>query len=154
MPATGAYNATVAALVESNGGRNNIEVIPMWALFDGKNSTTGGFFSPCRTPAGHFTNSMVGTESSCDQYPALSKSGAIEEVSASGGYMLSQCSLPFASPGHLRGLTLQEPFKSTEIEPQSFHVQFNEHMAVRLLSSLQTSLSIWASHDPRGKRCG
>ena len=29
------------------------------------------------------------------------------EVSASGAYMAAQSALPFANPGHLRGLTLQ-----------------------------------------------
>lgn len=36
--------------------------------------------------------------------------GAIAEVSASGAYMVAQCALPWASPGHLRGLTLQRLF--------------------------------------------
>ncbi len=111
LPATSAYNGTVDAMIRHNGGRQNIDTIKMWALNVGKGASTWGFFAPCTTSDGAFTTSMVGTGEPCNQFPALNATdGSVEEVSASGGYMLSQCSLPFASPGHMRGLTLQRLF--------------------------------------------
>ena len=77
---------------------------------------------------------MVGTGGPCDQFAAMAPGGdTIEEVSASGGYMLSQCSLPFAAPGHLRGLTLQRTFaKDLELgAPNLFVSSFNEHIGGR-----------------------
>jgi hypothetical protein len=111
LPATSAYNATVDAMIRHNGGRQNIDTVKMWALSVGKGSSTWGFFAPCTKADGAFTTSMVGTGEPCNQFPAVNATdGSVEEGSASGGYMLSQCSLPFASPGHLRGLTLQRLF--------------------------------------------
>jgi hypothetical protein len=47
----------------------------------------------------------------CNQFSSINSTGQVDEVSASSAYMLSQCALPFASPGHMRGLTLQRLFK-------------------------------------------
>ena len=134
LPATSAYNASVDRLIQSNGGRDNIDTIKMWALSVGKGSSTWGFFSPCTQPDGKFTTSMVGTGRPCEQFAAMGPGGdAVEEVSASGGYMLTQCSLPFAAPGHLRGLTLQRTFaKVLEVgAPNLFVSSFNEHIGGR-----------------------
>eukprot|EP00947_MAST-08B_sp_MAST-8B-sp1_P001965 g1965.t1 len=141
LPQRSDYNETVAQLIRSNGGRNDIDVVGMWALSVGKGSTAWGFFAPCTTPAGAFTTSMVGVDDDCNQFPALTSAsssgggggGVVEEISASGGYMLNQCSLPFASPGHLRGLTLQRLFKQV-LEagaPNLFVSSFNEHFGGR-----------------------
>ena len=86
LPATTAYNATIDALIQSNGGRDNIDTIKMWALSVGKGSSTWGFFSPCTQSDGSFTTSMVGT-GPCNQFPAMD-GDTIVEVSASGGYMV------------------------------------------------------------------
>ena len=50
-----------------------------------------------------------------------------------GGYMLSQCSLPFASPGHMRGLVMQRLFKKIlEQSPENVFISsFNEHIGGR-----------------------
>ena len=66
-------------------------------------------FSAYDTPSGGFTTSQIGTGGDCNQYSS-SKNGKVDEISASGGYMLTQCSLPFASPGH-SGLVMQRLFK-------------------------------------------
>jgi len=134
LPATSAYNATVDAMIRHNGGRQNIDTVKMWALSVGKGSSTWGFFAPCTKADGAFTTSMVGTGEPCNQFPAVNATdGSVEEISASGGYMLSQCSLPFASPGHLRGLTLQRLFAQVlhAGAPHLFVSSFNEHIGGR-----------------------
>jgi len=57
-----------------------------------------------------YTTSML-NDDECNQFVSINSTGQVDEVSASSAYMLSQCSLPFASPGHMRGLTLQRLFK-------------------------------------------
>ncbi len=51
LPYAGAncYDAGERALIESNGGLNNVITIPMWALFGQSAYSQGayGFFSPC-----------------------------------------------------------------------------------------------------------
>ena len=110
LPYAGAncYNADEATLIASNGGRNDVRTINMWALFGPAPMRAGawGFFSPCTAANGAYTTSMVGV-GACNQDATLDPAtGAVAEVSASGGYMVSQCALPFAAPGHMRGLTL------------------------------------------------
>ena len=156
LPATGAYNATVDAMIQSNGGRNNIDTVKMWALNVVKGSNTWGFFSPCTTPSGHFTTSMVGVGADCNQFPAMSKDQKeIVEVTASGGYMLSQCSLPFASPGHLRGLTLSRLFKKVlDVgAPELFMSSFNEHIGGRQRPAFtsETAFNMGLPKDPQSK---
>ena len=89
-PTTNAYNETVDAMIQRNGGRDNVETIKMWALNVGEGSTTWGFFSPCTTATKKFTTSMVGTNRDCNQFPAIGKDkpSSIAEVTASGSYML------------------------------------------------------------------
>ena len=145
LPATNSYNETVDAMIQSNGGKNNIETVKMWA-FVGKGSTTWGFFAPCTTSKGTFTTSMVGTNSDCNQFPAMKPNitgGKVAEISASGSYMLTQCSLPFASPGHLRGLTLSRLFKEVlEVgAPQLFMSSFNEHIGGRQAPAFQSEIA-------------
>jgi hypothetical protein len=133
-------NDTVNAMIASNGGRNDVEVLKMWALFGEANYDDGswGFFSPCLlSDEVTYTTSMVGDDSylsDCDQYVTLNTTnGEAEVVSASGSYMLSQSALPFASPGKLRGLTMQRLFKkvlSTKA-PELFISSFNEHIGGR-----------------------
>ena len=98
---------------------------------------------------------MVGTNSDCNQFPAMAPNSGmgyrtnnfsnpgIDEVSASGGYMLSQCSLPFASPGHLRGLTLARLFKKVlEVgAPELFMSSFNEHIGGRQAPAFKSEIA-------------
>lgn len=112
------YNETVNKMIASNGGRDNIEVIPMWAFQSEQRYRSGswGFFSPCQTVSTkdgklHMTTSIVG-EGDCNQRATLDpKTKEITEISASGAYMLAQCSLPWASPGKLRYVQPQKRYK-------------------------------------------
>ena len=66
------------------------------------------------------------------------------EVSASGAYMSAQCALPFASPGHLRGLTLQRLFKKVlDVgAPHLFMSSFNELIGGRQKSAYAANTAI------------
>jgi len=63
---------------------------------------------------------------------------------ANGGYMMAQSSLPFANPGHLRGLTLQRSFKKVlEVgPPHLFMASFNEHTGGRQASAVPANTGI------------
>jgi hypothetical protein len=94
-----------------------------------------GFFSPCTAAANpnQYTTSMVG-EGPCNQFPTRDPTtGEVVEVTASGGYMVSQTGLPLASPGHMRGLTLQRLFQQVLATgaPNLFMSSFNEHIGGR-----------------------
>lgn len=58
-------------------------------------------------------------------------------LSASGAYMAAQSALPFANPGHLRGLTLQRLFKKVLATgaPHLFMSSFNGTCAADITSS-------------------
>lgn len=133
------YDAGTVALIEANGGRHDVVVIPMWALFgDGGGGPwlqgVWSFFSPCVDAKGDFTTSIAASPP-CNQFTTArnNSAGALMEATASGGYMLSQCALPFASPGHLRGLTLAKLFEKILAlrPPQVFLSSFNEHIGGR-----------------------
>eukprot|EP01043_Picozoa_sp_COSAG02_P062775 COSAG02_NODE_8745_length_2457_cov_1.449109_2_plen_430_part_00 len=117
-------NASFVSLLESNGGRNDIKVISMWAISAQYWAGVWDFFTFCHAPcdglntsaAGRaklcLTTSMVNVPD-CNQNPSTASSGsdAPYEITASGGYMMAQSALPGANPGHLRGLTTQRLFK-------------------------------------------
>lgn len=88
------YDAGVEQQIRSNGGRNDVTTIRMWALFgpDSYKSGSWGFFSPCVSSekANSYTTSMI-DEPSCNQYESLNSStGQPVAISASTSYMLSQ----------------------------------------------------------------
>lgn len=153
---TQCYDPSVEAAIASNGGRNDIKVIRMWALF-GKptfDAGTWGFFSPCTAGSDptRFTTSMVG-EPACNQNPTLGPDGRPMELTASGSYMLSQCALPFAAPGHMRGLTLQRLFQRVLDQhlPHLFVSSFNEHVCDRkdrnrVVAGISSSLCLPCLH--------
>jgi hypothetical protein len=152
------FSESERLLIESNGGRNDVKVIPMWALFgDGGGGPwrqgVWGFFSPCVDSKGDFTTSMVGDNvGPCSQWPTLTNgSSAVEEVSASGGYMLSQCALPFASPGHMRGLTVARLFERVleQGAPHLFMSSFNEYIGGRQApaSAAKIAFNMGLPHD-------
>jgi hypothetical protein len=140
VPHSGAkcYDAGEAALIAKNGGRDDVVVIPMWALFgDGGgpawNEGVWGFFSPCVDANGHFTTSMIDA-GECDQFSTQANgTNTTIELSASGGYMTSQCALPFAAPGHMRGLTAARLFEKVLATgaPHLFVSSFNEFIGGR-----------------------
>lgn len=59
-------------LIEANGGRNDIEVLSMWAMMGNSTFAQGvwGFFSGCIGADGGMTTSMVGTGRPCNQVGA------------------------------------------------------------------------------------
>ena len=91
------------------------------------------------------TTSMVDVPD-CNQNPSAGYGGkpATFEITANGGYMMAQSSLPFANPGHLRGLTLQRSFKKVlEVgPPHLFMASFNEHTGGRQASSVPANTGI------------
>jgi len=86
---------------------------------------------------------MIGP-ATCNQWPTLDPQGRPIELSASSSYMLSQTSLPFASPGHMRGLTLHRLFQSvlTAKLPNLFVSSFNEHIGGRQQSAYNSKIAI------------
>jgi hypothetical protein len=145
IPDNGNFNQTVSNLIETNGGLHDISIIKVWALFgsDKYHNGTWGFFSPCiDAKTNSYTTSMVGV-SDCNQYSSNNTKNQIVEISASGGYMLSQCALPFASPGHMRGLTLQRLFqKVLKVgAKQLFMSSFNEFIGGRQKAAYSSNVA-------------
>lgn len=140
VPHAGAncFDANEAALIASNGGRDDVVVIPMWALFGNGGGPAWyegvwGYFSPCVDATGKFTTSMVGV-GACDQYSTQANgTNTTVEVSASGSYMVAQCALPYAAPGKLRGLTLARLFEKVLAAgaPNLFTSSFNAFIGGR-----------------------
>ena len=137
LPYAGAncWDVGEAALIRANGGRNDVQTIPMWALFGKPAYEQGayGFFSPCTTPGGAYTTSMVDA-GPCNQFSTKQNgTNTTIEISASGGYMVSQCALPGAAPGHMRGLTVARLFERILVEkpPHVFFSSFNEYIGGR-----------------------
>ena len=89
---------------------------------------------------------MVGDNVGPCNQDATYKNGTSEviEVSASGGYMTSQCALPFASPGHLRGLTVSRLFEKVLATgaPHLFMSSFNEHIGGRQAPAYGAKIAI------------
>ena len=148
VPDNGSMNATVNALIAANvgGAGGEIDVVSMWAMMGGTHHDPDmwAYFSACRLPSGAGTTSMIGGGApgfgDCNQ----SETVAPREVSASGGYMLAQCALPWASPGHMRGLTLQRLFQKVLAvgAPDLFLSSFNEHIGGRQAPSQAAEVAI------------
>jgi len=95
---------------------------------------------------------MVG-EGPCNQYPTTDPTtGQVVEVTASGGYMVSQTGLPLASPGHMRGLTLQRLFDQVLATgaPNLFMSSFNEHIGGRQAPATGSNLGFNQVRKGRG----
>lgn len=106
-------DAGLVAQIESNGGRNNVIVQEMWALFDPALYPQGrwAFESPC-TAGGQYTTSVMGGgrgATGCGQYLTTNSSlGSVIGVSPS--YQLSYGSVPFSAAGKFDGLTFKRQF--------------------------------------------
>jgi len=103
------------ALVESNGGRNDIVVQVMWALMPEASYAAGewAFMSPCIDPATHgYTTSVMGMgrgATGCGQrFTYNSSLGSALAISPS--FQLSYGSVPFSAAGKFEGLTLKRQF--------------------------------------------
>ena len=121
------------ALVEANGGRHDVAVTRMWAQIGEGAFAAGewGFFSPC-LDNNVSTTSIVGAPA-CAQRVTTAPGGAVIAVTASTGYMLAASGLPYAAPGHLRGLTLARQFEAVlALRPPAVLLSsFNEHTGGR-----------------------
>ncbi len=110
---------TVQGLVESNGGRNNIVVQTMWALFDPAEYVTQGlwgFMTPCTAEDNkgnlQYTTSVVGRDrgaTGCGQF-VTQNSTLGSCISVSPSYQLSYGSVPFSAAGKFDGLTFKRTF--------------------------------------------
>jgi len=122
------------ALIEANSGRHDVAVTLMWAQIGAGAFGAGewGFFSPC-TDGGVSTSSVVDAPACAQHVTSATPGGAIVEVTASTGYMLSASGLPYAAPGHLRGLTLARQFEAVLAAraPALLLSSFNEHTGGR-----------------------
>jgi len=129
--------------IKSNGGRNDVMTIKMWALFGSAKYTEGdwAFFSHCVTSSGTYTTSIVGN-AACNQYYSVNN-GKISSISASHSYMVSQSGLAFASSGHFRGLTLAKLFQEILVKssPHLFLSSFNEHIGGRQVPSYKANIA-------------
>lgn len=150
---TPAYNnASLVSQIEANGGRNDVLVRSMWAFLKPGDYSDGtwAFFSLCLTEENIPTTSMV-DENTCNQMETIMGNGK-SEISSSGGYMISQGSLPFGSPGHLRGLTVQRTFEKI-LDKKPSHIfmsSFNEHIGGRQQSAYgaNTAINMGLPNDP------
>jgi hypothetical protein len=163
----GYKNASFVSLLESNGGRNDVKVISMWAMTAEYWTGVWDFFTFCLAPCSQTslgdsaegslcsTTSMVDVPD-CNQHPsAANTSSPPYEMTASGGYMVAQSALPFANPGHLRGLTTARLFKKVlEVgAPHLFMSSFNEHTGGRQRSSYtaNTAINMGLPYDPENR---
>jgi hypothetical protein len=100
-------------IVESNGGRNDILVQEMWALFANGTYDSGrwAFESPC-TFGADFTNSVVGRgkgATGCGQFETEG-SALGSAIAVSPSYQTSYGSLPFQGANKYEGLTYKRQF--------------------------------------------
>ena len=106
---------SIVQQILSNGGRNDIIVQEMWALFD-KNTYENGrwaFMSPCIDNSTQgFTTNVVGLQrgaTGCGQYMTLN-SNLGTAIAVSPSYQLSYGSVPFSAANKYEGLTYKRQF--------------------------------------------
>jgi hypothetical protein len=118
---------SIVAQILSNGGRNDIVVQEMWALFDPALYAQGrwGFMSPCvddgkgpgaaadhASAAPKYTTTVVGLgrgASGCGQ-PTTTNSTLGSTTTVSPGYQLSYGSVPFSGVGKYDGLVFKRQY--------------------------------------------
>lgn len=105
----------IVALVESNGGRNDIVVIQMWANFAKSEYSQGvwTFMSPCvDAPTDTYTTSVVSVArgaTGCGQR-TTTNSAAGSSATVAASYQINYGSVPFSGAGQYEGLTLKRQF--------------------------------------------
>lgn len=106
---------TIIQFIESNGGRNDITIITMWANFAENEYDEGvwTFMSPCvDNTSNTYTTSVVSPvrgATGCGQR-VTHNSSAGTSVTVAASYQLSYGSVPFSSAGQYDGLTLKRQF--------------------------------------------
>jgi hypothetical protein len=148
------FGSDTVALVEANGGRHDVAVTLMWAQMGAGAFAAGewGFFSPC-TDGGVATSSIVDAPACAQLATSATPGGPLVEVTASTGYMLAASGLPYAAPGHLRGLTLARQFEAVLAAraPALLLSSFNEHTGgrVQLAGGPRVALNMGLPGDPQ-----
>lgn len=121
---------SILAAIESNGGRNDVVAVRMWAQMAENSYATGtwGFFTPCFNGSS-MTDNVVGLDQ-CNQ-PPTRNSPLGTEVTASASYQLQYGSLPFGAPGKLAGLTMKMLFQQVfSVQPDYvFMSSWNEFIS-------------------------
>ena len=140
-------DAAIVAEIESNGGRNDIVVQEMWALF--VNTSAPGrwaFESPCTIPlpgGGYgFTTSVVGRgrgASGCG--PLVTEGSALgSALAVSPSYQESYGSVPFSAANKYEGLVLKRQF-GTVFDDASRRLEAGAPRAQALVQNIY--LSSW-----------
>lgn len=101
-------SSEVVSAIESNGGRNDIEVIKVWALMPTEKYSKGtwGFFSPC---GGEKYSTTVQSMTECNQM-LTTNSPMGTAIAVSPSYQTGYASAPFESPTALGGFTFKIQF--------------------------------------------
>ena len=105
------------AAAESNGGKNDVMVVPMWGNLSAADLAAGraSWMQPCEAPgppdgALQFTT-LVAHQNPCNnRYTTTSKLGTVLSVSTS--YQVGYASLPMQAAGRNEGLTLKKQFQT------------------------------------------
>jgi hypothetical protein len=111
-----APDPALVAEVEANGGRNDVVVQEMWALFAAEAYSEGrwAFMSPCTasSPGGPMTTNVVGDGRGATACAQRSTTGSAlgSATAVSPSYQLSFGSVPFSAAGKFGGLTLKRQF--------------------------------------------
>eukprot|EP01121_Diplochlamys_sp_Union-15-3_P014167 TRINITY_DN4485_c0_g1_i2.p1 TRINITY_DN4485_c0_g1~~TRINITY_DN4485_c0_g1_i2.p1 ORF type:complete len:586 (-),score=88.64 TRINITY_DN4485_c0_g1_i2:53-1558(-) len=143
---------SLVSTVESNGGRNDIIVQKIWALFSPSVYDQGlwSFMSPC---VNNGVQSTSVAQVPCNQYETKN-SNLGTQMSVSPAYQLMYGSLPFQSSGKLRGLCMKKQFQNVfQAQPDwLFLSSWNEPMAQPQPNPFQgkvnTAFSLGLPNDP------
>ncbi|GMV40124.1 MAG: hypothetical protein AMXMBFR64_18400 [Myxococcales bacterium] len=150
------------AAAESNGGKHDVLVVPMWGNL-GAAELAGGrasWMQPCEAPGppdGALTfTTLVAHDNPClNRYTTTSKLGTVLSVSAS--YQVGYASLPMQASGRNGGLTLKKQFQTAfSVKPDWLLINsWNElvaqpqsNAAVTGQGPLARSMGIVPSADP------
>ena len=127
-------NQTIIDIIQSNSGKNNIQVIWMWGGggFPQNNIKNGSwtFFYPCIASNGHQTTSMESL-TQCN-FVMTEGSSLGTQISASFTWQNNYGSLPFSAANKLNGRTFQIIIKDClNMKPDNVLIpSFNEHSAI------------------------
>lgn len=122
----------LVASVASDGGKNDVVTVPMWAYADhvGPWPHTRGvwqFMAACLTNG---QRSTAITDAPCDQ-PYTASSAIGSSVTVSPSYQMQYASAPFGSSGKRGGLVLRKQFeRALAVRPEWLFISsWNEHVA-------------------------
>ena len=110
-------DAGALAAAESNGGKNDVLVVPMWGNLSAAELAAGraSWMQPCEAPGPpngdlQFTTLVAHQNPCSNRYTTASKLGTVLSVSAS--FQVGYASLPMQAAGRNEGLTLKKQFQT------------------------------------------